>query len=58
MTQNPRPGSPPRNGQAVVNKGSSNNRKMAEDKKMMIMPCKMCPKSTTGSGMASSQRRI
>lgn len=43
MTQNPRPGSPPRNGQAVVNKGSSNNRKMAEDKKIVIMPCKCAP---------------
>ncbi|XP_055391144.1 DNA polymerase zeta catalytic subunit isoform X7 [Bubalus kerabau] len=43
MTQNPRPVSPPRNGQAVVNKGSSNNRKMAEDKKIVIMPCKYAP---------------
>ncbi|XP_010854900.1 PREDICTED: DNA polymerase zeta catalytic subunit isoform X2 [Bison bison bison] len=43
MTQNPRPGSPPRNGQAVVNKGSSNNCKMAEDKKIVIMPCKCAP---------------
>uniref|UniRef100_A0A452FRC1 DNA polymerase zeta catalytic subunit n=1 Tax=Capra hircus TaxID=9925 RepID=A0A452FRC1_CAPHI len=43
MTQNPRPGSPPRNGQAVVNKGSSNNHKMAEDKKIVIMPCKCAP---------------
>ncbi|KAF4025141.1 hypothetical protein G4228_017204 [Cervus hanglu yarkandensis] len=43
MTQNPRPGSPPRSGQAAVNKGSSNNRKMAEDKKIVIMPCKCAP---------------
>uniref|UniRef100_A0A8C6CZZ8 DNA polymerase zeta catalytic subunit n=2 Tax=Moschus moschiferus TaxID=68415 RepID=A0A8C6CZZ8_MOSMO len=43
MTQNPRPGSPPRSGQAVVNKGSSNNCKMAEDKKIVIMPCKCAP---------------
>ena len=38
MTQNPRPGSPLRNGQAVVNKGSSNSCKMVEDKKIVIMP--------------------
>uniref|UniRef100_A0A8C0MB37 DNA polymerase zeta catalytic subunit n=1 Tax=Canis lupus familiaris TaxID=9615 RepID=A0A8C0MB37_CANLF len=43
MTQNPRPGSPLRNGQAVVNKGSSNSSKMAEDKKIVIMPCKCAP---------------
>ncbi|XP_055288837.1 DNA polymerase zeta catalytic subunit isoform X2 [Moschus berezovskii] len=43
MTQNPRPGSPPRSGQSVVNKGSSNNCKMAEDKKIVIMPCKCAP---------------
>ncbi|XP_062954509.1 DNA polymerase zeta catalytic subunit isoform X2 [Cynocephalus volans] len=43
MTQNPRPGSPLRNGQAVVNKGSSNSRKMVEDKKIVIMPCKCAP---------------
>ncbi|XP_045721283.1 DNA polymerase zeta catalytic subunit isoform X1 [Mirounga angustirostris] len=43
MTQNPRPGSPLRNGQAVVNKGSSNSYKMVEDKKIVIMPCKCAP---------------
>ncbi|XP_077875575.1 DNA polymerase zeta catalytic subunit isoform X2 [Ictidomys tridecemlineatus] len=43
MTQNPRPGSPPRNGQAVVNKGFNNNHKMVEDKKIVIMPCKCAP---------------
>ncbi|XP_006157067.1 DNA polymerase zeta catalytic subunit isoform X3 [Tupaia chinensis] len=43
MTQNPRPGSPLRNGQAVVNKGSSNSHKMVEDKKIVIMPCKCAP---------------
>ncbi|XP_057595199.1 DNA polymerase zeta catalytic subunit isoform X3 [Hippopotamus amphibius kiboko] len=43
MTQNPRPGSPPRNGQAVVNKGSSNSHRVVEDKKIVIMPCKCAP---------------
>nr|KAF6462930.1 REV3 like, DNA directed polymerase zeta catalytic subunit [Molossus molossus] len=43
MTQNPRPGSPLRNGQAFVNKGSSNSHKMVEDKKIVIMPCKCAP---------------
>uniref|UniRef100_A0A8D1LRW5 DNA polymerase zeta catalytic subunit n=1 Tax=Sus scrofa TaxID=9823 RepID=A0A8D1LRW5_PIG len=43
MTQNPRPGSPPRNGQALVSKGSSNSHKMIEDKKIVIMPCKCAP---------------
>ncbi|XP_029398361.1 DNA polymerase zeta catalytic subunit isoform X4 [Mus pahari] len=43
MTQNPRPGSPLRNGQAVVNKESSNSHKMVEDKKIVIMPCKYAP---------------
>lgn len=43
MTQSPRPGSPLRNGQAVVNKGSSNSHKMVEDKKIVIMPCKYAP---------------
>lgn len=43
MTQNPRPGSPLRNGQAVVSKGSSNSYKMVEDKKIVIMPCKCAP---------------
>ncbi|XP_004372527.1 DNA polymerase zeta catalytic subunit isoform X1 [Trichechus manatus latirostris] len=43
MTQNPRPGSPLRSGQAVVNKGSSNSHKMVEDKKIVIMPCKCAP---------------
>ncbi|XP_021568529.1 DNA polymerase zeta catalytic subunit isoform X2 [Carlito syrichta] len=43
MTQNPRPGSPLRNGQAVVSKGSSNSHKMVEDKKIVIMPCKCAP---------------
>ncbi|XP_077018786.1 DNA polymerase zeta catalytic subunit isoform X1 [Tamandua tetradactyla] len=43
MTQNPRPGSPLRNGQSVVNKGSSNSHKMVEDKKIVIMPCKCAP---------------
>ncbi|XP_023605887.1 DNA polymerase zeta catalytic subunit isoform X8 [Myotis lucifugus] len=43
MTQNPRPGSPFRNGQAFVNKGSSNSHKMVEDKKIVIMPCKCAP---------------
>ncbi|KAK2505421.1 hypothetical protein MC885_016958 [Smutsia gigantea] len=43
MTQNPRPLSPLRNGQPVVNKGSSINHKMVEDKKIVIMPCKCAP---------------
>ncbi|XP_045429050.1 DNA polymerase zeta catalytic subunit isoform X11 [Pipistrellus kuhlii] len=43
MTQNPRPGSPFRNGQAFVNKGSTNSHKMVEDKKIVIMPCKCAP---------------
>ncbi|XP_037376134.1 DNA polymerase zeta catalytic subunit isoform X2 [Talpa occidentalis] len=43
MTQNPRPGSPLRNGQGVVNKVSSNGHKMVEDKKIVIMPCKCAP---------------
>lgn len=43
MTQSPRPGSPLRNGQAIVNKGSSNSHKMVEDKKIVIMPCKYAP---------------
>ncbi|MBZ3873081.1 DNA polymerase zeta catalytic subunit [Sciurus carolinensis] len=43
MTQNPRPGSPLRNGQAVVNKGFNNSHKMVEDKKIVIMPCKCAP---------------
>ncbi|XP_073076872.1 DNA polymerase zeta catalytic subunit isoform X4 [Manis javanica] len=43
MTQNPRPGSPLRNGQPVVNKGSSISHKMVEDKKIVIMPCKCAP---------------
>lgn len=43
MTQSPRPGSPLRNGQAVVNKGSSNSHKVVEDKKIVIMPCKYAP---------------
>ncbi|KAL6043773.1 hypothetical protein STEG23_018540, partial [Scotinomys teguina] len=43
MTQSPRPGSPLRNGQAVVNKGSSTSYKMVEDKKIVIMPCKYAP---------------
>lgn len=43
MTQNPRPGSPPRNDQAFVNKGSHNSHKMVEDKKIVIMPCKCAP---------------
>uniref|UniRef100_A0A8I5NLD5 DNA polymerase zeta catalytic subunit n=1 Tax=Papio anubis TaxID=9555 RepID=A0A8I5NLD5_PAPAN len=43
MTQNPRPGSPLRSGQGVVNKGSSNSPKMVEDKKIVIMPCKCAP---------------
>ncbi|XP_045700139.1 DNA polymerase zeta catalytic subunit isoform X2 [Phyllostomus hastatus] len=43
MTQNPRPGSPLRSGQAFVNKGSSNSHKMVEDKKIVIMPCKCAP---------------
>lgn len=43
MTQNPRPGSPPHNGQPIVNKGSSNSHKMVEDKKIVIMPCKCAP---------------
>ncbi|XP_036025131.1 DNA polymerase zeta catalytic subunit isoform X2 [Onychomys torridus] len=43
MTQSPRPGSPLRNGQAVLNKGSSNSHKMVEDKKIVIMPCKYAP---------------
>ncbi|XP_021512883.1 DNA polymerase zeta catalytic subunit isoform X2 [Meriones unguiculatus] len=43
MTQNPRPGSPLRNGQAVINKGSSNSHKIVEDKKIVIMPCKYAP---------------
>ncbi|XP_007938984.1 DNA polymerase zeta catalytic subunit [Orycteropus afer afer] len=43
MTQNPRPGSPLRSGQAVVNKGSSNSHKMIDDKKIVIMPCKCAP---------------
>ncbi|XP_014636650.1 PREDICTED: DNA polymerase zeta catalytic subunit isoform X1 [Ceratotherium simum simum] len=43
MTQNPRPGSPLRNGQAVVNTGSSNSHKVVEDKKIVIMPCKCAP---------------
>lgn len=43
MTQNPRPGSPLRNGPAVVNKESSNSHKMVEDKKIVIMPCRYAP---------------
>ncbi|XP_031203625.1 DNA polymerase zeta catalytic subunit isoform X2 [Mastomys coucha] len=43
MTQNPRPGSPLRNGQAFVNKESSNSHQMVEDKKIVIMPCKYAP---------------
>lgn len=43
MTQNPRPGSPLRSGQAFINKGSSNSHKMVEDKKIVIMPCKCAP---------------
>lgn len=43
MTQNPRPGSPLRNGQAFVNKELSNGHKMVEDKKIVIMPCKCAP---------------
>uniref|UniRef100_A0A8C3WFA4 DNA polymerase zeta catalytic subunit n=1 Tax=Catagonus wagneri TaxID=51154 RepID=A0A8C3WFA4_9CETA len=43
MTQNPRPGSPPRSGQALVSKGSSSSHKMVEDKKIVIMPCKCAP---------------
>lgn len=43
MTQNPRPGSPLRNAQAIVNKGSSNSHKIVEDKKIVIMPCKCAP---------------
>ncbi|XP_036758876.2 DNA polymerase zeta catalytic subunit isoform X2 [Manis pentadactyla] len=43
MTQNPRPGSPLRNGQPVVNQGSSISHKMVEDKKIVIMPCKCAP---------------
>ncbi|XP_058514090.1 DNA polymerase zeta catalytic subunit isoform X2 [Ochotona princeps] len=43
MTQNPRPASPLRNGQAVINKGSSNSHNMVEDKKIVIMPCKCAP---------------
>ncbi|KAB1275691.1 DNA polymerase zeta catalytic subunit [Camelus dromedarius] len=43
MTQNPRPGSPLRSGQAVVNKGLSNSHKMVGDKKIVIMPCKCAP---------------
>ncbi|XP_028624823.1 DNA polymerase zeta catalytic subunit [Grammomys surdaster] len=43
MTQNPRPGSPLRNGQAAVNKESSNSHKTVEDKKIVIMPCKYAP---------------
>ncbi|XP_045400148.1 DNA polymerase zeta catalytic subunit isoform X3 [Lemur catta] len=43
MTQNPRPGSPLRNGQGIVNKGSSDSHKMVEDKKIVIMPCKCAP---------------
>ncbi|XP_006879098.1 PREDICTED: DNA polymerase zeta catalytic subunit-like [Elephantulus edwardii] len=43
MTQNPRPGSPLRNGQTVVSKVSNNSHKMVEDKKIVIMPCKCAP---------------
>ncbi|XP_063108437.1 DNA polymerase zeta catalytic subunit isoform X2 [Cavia porcellus] len=43
MTQNPRPGSPIRNGQSFVHKGLTNNHKMVEDKKIVIMPCKCAP---------------
>ncbi|KAM5256763.1 DNA polymerase zeta catalytic subunit [Ctenodactylus gundi] len=43
MTQNPRPVSPIRNGQAVVSKGSRTSPKIAEDKKIVIMPCKCAP---------------
>ncbi|XP_023368247.1 DNA polymerase zeta catalytic subunit [Otolemur garnettii] len=43
MTQNPRPGSPLRNGQAIVNKGPTNCHKTVEDKKIVIMPCKCAP---------------
>ncbi|XP_054990548.1 DNA polymerase zeta catalytic subunit isoform X1 [Sorex araneus] len=43
MTQNQRPGSPLRNGQAVVNRGPNNSHKMVEDKKIVIMPCKCAP---------------
>ncbi|XP_015992480.2 DNA polymerase zeta catalytic subunit isoform X1 [Rousettus aegyptiacus] len=43
MTQNPRPGSPLRNGQGFVNKESSDSHKMVEDKKIVIMPCKCAP---------------
>lgn len=43
MTQNPRPGSPLRNGQGFVNKESSDSHKMIEDKKIVIMPCKCAP---------------
>ncbi|KAM6185186.1 DNA polymerase zeta catalytic subunit [Rhynchocyon petersi] len=43
MTQNTRPGSPLRNGQVLINKGSSNSHKVVEDKKIVIMPCKCAP---------------
>ncbi|XP_051853508.1 DNA polymerase zeta catalytic subunit [Antechinus flavipes] len=43
MTQNPRPGSPPRNGQTTANKRSNNSHKTIEDKKIVIMPCKCAP---------------
>ncbi|XP_074846819.1 DNA polymerase zeta catalytic subunit [Carettochelys insculpta] len=43
MTQNPRPGSPPRNCHSIADKGESNSHKTSEDKKIVIMPCKCAP---------------
>ncbi|KYO24730.1 DNA polymerase zeta catalytic subunit isoform A [Alligator mississippiensis] len=43
MTQNPRPGSPPRNWQSVIDKRQINSHKTSEDKKIVIMPCKCAP---------------
>ncbi|XP_028903006.1 DNA polymerase zeta catalytic subunit isoform X1 [Ornithorhynchus anatinus] len=43
MTQNPRPGSPLRNGQPILDKGSNHSHKTRDDKKIVIMPCKCAP---------------
>ncbi|XP_025040532.2 DNA polymerase zeta catalytic subunit isoform X2 [Pelodiscus sinensis] len=43
MTQNPRPGSPPRNCHFITGKGESNSHKTSDDKKIVIMPCKCAP---------------
>ncbi|NXH09862.1 REV3L polymerase, partial [Bucco capensis] len=43
MTENPRPGSPPRYGHSTVNKREGNSHKTSEDKKIVIMPCKCAP---------------